>query len=242
MTYLYPCFAVAQRPCPKKSYQLHMEKVKEYLETVKDFDELISPQSLFLYFLGPELSTKIRRDLEVVKKSKCSSSFGFLFIYLFIFYNLFFVLSGMMTRFSKQKLAEVQEKKAKGGIVSGLLSKKKTGGVVRQEPSKTPPPAKHPASPTSSLKMIVFGGEDVRKKKKSGGKSFLHTFWDDANAKALKVHEALFVDDLSPLMAKSSSEVMSSHIQKLVQVSVVGHLYFFFSFAIFLPREVLYRL
>ena len=50
------------------------------------------------------------------------------------------------------------------------------------------------------------------------------------------------MDDLSPLMAKSSSEVMSSHIQKLVQVHVVGHIYFFFSFALFLLREIFYRL
>ena len=48
------------------------------------------------------------------------------------------------------------------------------------------------------------------------GKSFLPTCWDDANATALKAYEALSVDDLSPLMAKSSSEVMSSHIQKIV--------------------------
>ena len=40
------------------------------------------------------------------------------------------------------------------------------------------------------------------------------------------------MDDLSPLKAKSSSEVMLSHIQKLVQVCVVGHLrFFFFSFS-----------
>ena len=45
----------------------------------------------------------------------------------------------MMTRFSKKKLAEIQEKKAKGGTVSGLLSKKKAGDVVKQESSKTPP-------------------------------------------------------------------------------------------------------
>ena len=122
----------------------------------------------------------------------------------------------MTTRFSKQKLAKVQENKAKGGTVSGLLSKKKTSEVVKQEPSKTSPPAKHPTSPTSSLEMIVSSGEEVRNKKKSGGKSFLPTFWDDADAVALKAHEALSVDDLSPLMAKSSSEVMSSHIQKLV--------------------------
>ena len=50
------------------------------------------------------------------------------------------------------------------------------------------------------------------------------------------------MDDLSPLMAKSSSEVMLSHIQKLVQVRVVGHIYFFFSFALFLLREIFCRL
>ena len=88
--------------------------------------------------------------------------------------------------------------------------------MVKQEPLKMPPFAKHPSSPTSSLEMIVSSGEEVRKKKKSGGKSFLPTFWDDADATALKAHEALSMDDLSPLMAKSSSEVMSSHIQKLV--------------------------
>ena len=42
------------------------------------------------------------------------------FIYLYIF----FFLSGMTTRFSKQKFAKAQEKKAKGGLVSGLLPKK----------------------------------------------------------------------------------------------------------------------
>ncbi|KAL0008929.1 hypothetical protein SO802_010431 [Lithocarpus litseifolius] len=64
---------------------------------------------------------------------------------------------------------------------------------------------------------FTSAGEEVRKKKKVGGKSFLPTFWDDADATTLKAYEALSVDDLSPLMAKLSSEVMSSHIQKLVQ-------------------------
>ena len=81
-------------------------------------------------------------------------------------------------------------------------------------------PAKCPAFPTSSLEVIASGGEEVRKKKKAGGKSFLPTFWDDVDATTLKTYEVLFVDDLSPLMAKSSSELMSSHIRKLVQVSV----------------------
>ena len=62
-------FAVSQRPHLKKRYQHCIEKVKEYLETIKDFDKLVSPQSLFLHFLGPKPSTKVWRNLEVVKKS-----------------------------------------------------------------------------------------------------------------------------------------------------------------------------
>ena len=150
-----------------------MEKVREYLETVKDFNDIVSPQSLFLHFLGPELSTWVRKDLEVVKKSKHPL---FLLSSSPFFFNLFFVFSRMTTRFSKQKLAEVQEKKAKGGTVSGLLSKKKAGDVVKKESTKMPPSAKRPASPTSSLEMIASGGEEARKKKKSDGKSFLPTF------------------------------------------------------------------
>ena len=78
----------------------------------------------------------------------------------------------MMTRFSEQKLVETQEKKAKGGLVSGLLSKKrsKMGDVSKEDPVVTSPPAhlpaKRPTSPTSSLEVIAFVGEEARKKKK----------------------------------------------------------------------------
>nr|POF27439.1 hypothetical protein CFP56_08777 [Quercus suber] len=78
--------------------------------------------------------------------------------------------------------------------------------VVTLAPAHSP--AKGPASPTSSLEVIASSGEEFRKKKKVGGKSFLSTFWDDADAIALKAHEVLFVDDLSPLMAKSSSKLL----------------------------------
>ena len=111
------------------------------------------------------------------------------------------------------------------------------GDVSKEDPVVIPSPAhsppKCPASPTSSLEVIASAREEARKKKKVGGKSFLPIVWDDDDAAALKAHEALSMDDLSPLMAKSSSKVMSSHIQKLVQVCVdnVGCLYFFFIFA-----------
>ena len=117
------------------------------------------------------------------------------------------------------------------------MFEKKTGGVSKKDLVVTLPhahlPAKHPACATLSLEVIASVGEEVRKKKKVGGKSFLPAFCDDADTAALKAHEALSVDDLSPLMAKSSSEVMSSYIQKLMQVCAVGCFYFFFSFVYF---------
>jgi len=85
-------FAVPQRPRLKKRYQRQAEKEKEYLETVKDFDELISPQSLFLHLLGPELSSKVWRNLEVVKKSECSI-FSFFPSFLFFYFIYFYVVS-----------------------------------------------------------------------------------------------------------------------------------------------------
>ena len=65
----------------KKRYQRHAKKVKEYLESVKDFDKLVSPQSLFLHFLKP--STKVRRNFEVVRKSTC---FCVLLYFLLLFF------------------------------------------------------------------------------------------------------------------------------------------------------------
>ena len=88
----------------------------------------------------------------------------------------------MTTRFSKQKLAEAQEKKAKGGLVNGLLSKKrlKVGDISYNDPVVTPPsihsPAKRPASPTLSLEVITSTREETKKKKKVGGKPFLPSF------------------------------------------------------------------
>ena len=73
---------VKVRPKPKRQYHARLEKVKEYLETVKDFDELISPQSLFFHFLNPEPSNKVQRDNETIKKSKYIND---IYIYIYIF-------------------------------------------------------------------------------------------------------------------------------------------------------------
>ena len=79
----------------------------------------------------------------------------------------FFFFSRMTTTFSKQKLAEAQEKKAKGGLVSGLISRKrsKVGDLSKENFVVTPPSAhslaKCPASLTSSLEVIASAGEET---------------------------------------------------------------------------------
>jgi len=70
-------FVASTRPRLKRRYHTRVEKVREYLKTVKDFDELISPLSLFLHFLGLEPSKYVQRNVEIVKKSKfIELSFG----------------------------------------------------------------------------------------------------------------------------------------------------------------------
>ena len=39
----------------KKRFRGCLKKVREFVDSVADFDELISPNSLYLYFLGLEL-------------------------------------------------------------------------------------------------------------------------------------------------------------------------------------------
>jgi len=122
----------------------------------------------------------------------------------------------MTTRFSKQKLAEAQEKKAKSGIVGGLLFRKcqKVDDAPSGVPVVTPPsshsPAKRPPSSTSSLEVIVSSKGCARRKFVI--KAFPPTFWDNVGAIVLKAYEVLSVDDLNPLMVKSSKDVMSFHI------------------------------
>ena len=63
-------YATSIRPRLKKRYHNRLERVRGYLETIIDFDELISPQSLFLHFLGPEPLSQVQKNVEVIKKSK----------------------------------------------------------------------------------------------------------------------------------------------------------------------------
>ena len=64
-----PVFTASTCPRLKKRYHSLVEKVREYLETVKDFDELISPQSLFLQILRPNPSNHVQKNVEIIKKS-----------------------------------------------------------------------------------------------------------------------------------------------------------------------------
>ena len=101
--------------CPrlKKGYHACVTRVKEYLEIVKDFDELISPWSLFLHFFGPEPSNHVQKNIETVKKSKRTDVFSPSLPFIIFFISFFIVRNhhlfsplGMTTRFNKAKLGQ----------------------------------------------------------------------------------------------------------------------------------------
>ena len=58
-------------------------------------------------------------------------------------------------------------------------------------------------------------------KAKATSKVLIASFWEDTGTTTQKAHDAIFVEDLEPLMGKPPSELMSSHIHKLMQVCVL---------------------
>lgn len=66
-----------ESPCPRLKKRCHnrLEKVRGYIKSISNFNELIYPQSLFLHFLGPEPSSYVQKGIETVKKSKCTQFF-----------------------------------------------------------------------------------------------------------------------------------------------------------------------
>lgn len=160
--WLVVCFLWADQVCPclKKWYHGRLERARGYLETVSDFDELLSPQYLFIHFLGLELSSQVWKNIEDVKKSKYVCSVG-LEKEWWLGLIIFFFLPRMTIRFSKGKLVEVQEKKAKTGLKGGLLTRKRQR---ESEPNKedhmvtspvTTSMPHRPTSPTFSLELIT---------------------------------------------------------------------------------------
>nr|POE67364.1 hypothetical protein CFP56_60027 [Quercus suber] len=97
----------------------------------------------------------------------------------------------MTTRFSKQKLVEAKIRRPRAASSVVLSPRKRQVTISKKDPVVTPlpthSPTKRPTSSTSSLE-------------------------DDTDAIALKAHEVLSLDDLSPLMAKSSSKVLGESL------------------------------
>ena len=64
--------AVKRLPKLKSRYKEWVEKAIKYVKTIEDFDNLVDPQTLAFYCLGPEPSAFVLCNLDIEeKKSKC---------------------------------------------------------------------------------------------------------------------------------------------------------------------------
>ena len=54
----------------KSCYKDRLKRVLEYVDKVKDYDDLISPNSLSFHFLGPEPSSGALQRLEGVFRAR----------------------------------------------------------------------------------------------------------------------------------------------------------------------------
>ena len=65
-------FAVKKRPKLKSKYQERLQKAIEYSKSIESWDDLLDPQTLAFYCLGPDPSPYVLRSISIEeKKSKC---------------------------------------------------------------------------------------------------------------------------------------------------------------------------
>ena len=89
-----------------------------------------------------------------------------------------------MTRFSQGKLAEIQDKKVKAGLTSGILTRKhqQDNKPLKDDPMVTSPVAKSKLQrldlPTSSLELITLSNNGSMAKVKD--KASIGSLWEDA--------------------------------------------------------------
>ena len=62
-------FLVKAHPHLKSRYKDCLKRVLGYVDEVKDFEDLISPNSLSLHFLGPKPSGSVLQHLKTNKRS-----------------------------------------------------------------------------------------------------------------------------------------------------------------------------
>ena len=59
-----------RRPKLKSKYQGCVEKVIEYAKMIESWDNLVDPQTLAFYFLGPDPSSYVLRLIDIEGKKK----------------------------------------------------------------------------------------------------------------------------------------------------------------------------
>ena len=63
---------VKRRPKLKSRHKERVEKAIEYAKMIEDWDDLVDPRTLAFYYLGPDPSAFVLRNIEIEeKKSKC---------------------------------------------------------------------------------------------------------------------------------------------------------------------------
>ncbi|KAK9993613.1 hypothetical protein SO802_023316 [Lithocarpus litseifolius] len=68
--------SVKRQPKLKSWYKERVEKAIEYAKTIEDFDDLVDPQTLTFYCLGPDPSAFVLRTLEIEEKKRMTTTFN----------------------------------------------------------------------------------------------------------------------------------------------------------------------
>ena len=212
--------AVKRQPKLKSRYRQRVEVAIKYVKTIDDYDDLVDPRTLALYFLGPEPSTYFLRTIEIEeKKSKYLLSSSLSLPFLFFFFYKCFPFARMTMKFNQGMYAKMKAKKNEP--FSNL--RRRVVRVVEKGVSVTPTTLVIKTSRTATLATSVEEITPLWKKQsvdkgKDKADSRSSNVWDNAGLALARAQDAFSAEELRVFSSMSSNEVVGRHIHKLVQV------------------------
>ena len=152
----------------KSKYQGRVEKVIEYAKMIESWDDLVDPQTLAFYCLGPDPSSYVLRLIDIEGK-KVSIRFVSVALFLFVLTCTIIdkcsLLAEMTTKFNKDMYARMRNKKDEPLSAIGTKSVRimdRGASILAALPSSPTSVSTGTASPTPLVEELTPRNKRLR--------------------------------------------------------------------------------
>ena len=218
-----------ERPELEEKFKERVQEAIKYVSTIDDFDELVDPRTLARHCLGSEPSDYVLRAIDQEQKKRELFELSYVRSSLLVFLEINFTLLGaeMTTKFNKEMYAKIKGKKNEPLSAIGQrklrITDKEKEKETMERVSSTPTPDLDEGQEASlgiSIEEVVRPSKK-RKTRDKGKQKVGFSVWEDAGVAMDRANELLTPGEMKEISSVPSHKMVSHHVHKLVQVTVL---------------------